>query len=143
SNANSIDELVLFGASFSYLTEEQEQIHLSTPETILNVKQGNLFDNNNNQVKYISIYPTIDNTPIVNYWEVDQPQDRTEIDPWNPATSPQFRQVPLLENTVLQLPGGFSGQQTWDHNQSRSTSSIGSNHTQVHTVDYTTLFANN
>ncbi|CAG8791236.1 20929_t:CDS:1, partial [Dentiscutata erythropus] len=67
SNANSINELVLSGALSSYLTEKQEQIRPSTPETIFNMEQGNLFNNDNNQVEYISIYLTIDNTPIVNY----------------------------------------------------------------------------
>ncbi|CAG8740955.1 10554_t:CDS:2, partial [Dentiscutata erythropus] len=142
-DTDSIDELVLYGAPPSYLTEKQEQIRPSTPKTIINVEQGNLFDNNNNQVEYISIYPTIDNTPIVNYWEADQPQDNTKIDPWNPTTDPQFRQVPLFEDTVLQLPGGFSNQQPWDHNQSQSISPTGSDYIQVHTIDYTTLFANN
>ncbi|CAG8777085.1 24751_t:CDS:2, partial [Dentiscutata erythropus] len=75
-DTDSINELVLFRAPLSYLTEKQKQIRSSTPETIFNVEQGNLFNNNNNQVEYIPIYPT----PIVNYWEVDQPQDRTEID---------------------------------------------------------------
>ncbi|CAG8788551.1 10788_t:CDS:2, partial [Dentiscutata erythropus] len=130
SDVNSIDELVLSGAPSSYLTEKQEQIRSSTPETIFNMEQENLFNNDNNQVEYISIYLTIDNTSIVNYWEVDQPQDRTEIDPWNPATGSQFQQVPLLEDTVLQLPGGFPGLQTWDHNQSQPTLPTGSNHTQ-------------
>ncbi|CAG8691127.1 13021_t:CDS:2, partial [Dentiscutata erythropus] len=76
----------------------------------------------------------------------DQPQDNiftAEVDSWNPATGPQFRQVLLLKDTILQLPGGFPGQQTWDHNQSRPTSPTGSDRTQVHTIDYTTLFANN
>ncbi|CAG8616535.1 22324_t:CDS:2 [Dentiscutata erythropus] len=62
--------------------------------------------------------------------------NRTEIDSWNPATGPQFRQVPLLEDTVLKLPGGFPSLQTWDHNQSRPTSPTGSNHTQVYTKNH-------
>ncbi|CAG8776415.1 27145_t:CDS:1, partial [Dentiscutata erythropus] len=143
TNTDSIDELVLSEAPPSYLSEEQEQIRPSIPETIINVKQENLFNNDNNQVEYIPIYLTIDNTPIVNYWKADQYQDNTEIDPWNPTTSPQFQQVLLFEDTVLQLPGGFSNQQPWDHNQSQPTSPTGSDHTQVHTVDYITLFNNN
>ncbi|CAG8767356.1 26650_t:CDS:2, partial [Dentiscutata erythropus] len=86
-DTDSIDELVLSGAPPSYLTKEQEQIHPSTPETILNLEQGNLF-------------------------------------------------VSLLEDTVLQLSEGFPSQQTWDHNQSQPTSPTGSDHTQVHTINY-------
>ncbi|CAG8826215.1 26850_t:CDS:1, partial [Dentiscutata erythropus] len=137
SDTNSINELVL-SRTPSYLTEEQEQIHSSISETIINVEQENLFDNNNNQVEYIPIYPVIDNTSIVNYWEADQLQDNSEIDPWNPTTGLQFRQVPLLKDTVLQLPRGFSNQQPWNHNQSQPILPTGSDYTQVHTIDYTT-----
>ncbi|CAG8703880.1 23203_t:CDS:1, partial [Dentiscutata erythropus] len=73
SDTNSIDELVLSEAPSSYLIEKQEQIRPSTPKTIINVEEENLFNNSNNQVEYIPIYLTIDNTSIVNYWEADQP----------------------------------------------------------------------
>ncbi|CAG8749070.1 9301_t:CDS:2, partial [Dentiscutata erythropus] len=69
--------------------------------------------------------------------------DFAEVDSWNPASGQQFQQVLLLEDTILQLPGGFFDQQTWYLHQSQSTSPIGSDYTQVYTINYTNLFANN
>ncbi|CAG8783801.1 11231_t:CDS:2, partial [Dentiscutata erythropus] len=107
SDTDSIAKLVLSRAS-SYLSEEQEQICSSTPKTIINMEQENLFNNDNNQ-------------------KANQLQNNifiAEVNPWNFALGPQFQQVPLLKDTVLQL---FRG----------------SDYTQVYTVDYTNLFANN
>ncbi|CAG8799027.1 28_t:CDS:2, partial [Dentiscutata erythropus] len=90
SNSTDLLEADFLTPAYSSIIPPTNLINRESDTDSIDELQENLFDNNNNQVEYIPIYPTISNTSIVNYWEADQPQDNIEIDSWNSATDLQF-----------------------------------------------------